>query len=376
MVGRNDANARRRALRAVPLTALVTALLGLLGASSASAAPRDLFGVMSQTALTTQDYQLMGDAKVGTHRFEIPWAQVDPTPAPNDYNFGGVDTVMTQLATEGIEPLPFIFTTPEWAVKLDGGACGKRCAIYAPHKPAGLAAWKTFVSDVVERYGPGGVFWQQNPNLPENPVHEWQIWNEQNSPSFYGPKPNVPAYAKLLKASDSAIAAADPTAEVIVGGMFGTPLGGRKPGRAAWDFLGRLYDVKGIKRAFDGLGIHPYAAQMKKVIGQIDLWREEITAARDPNVDLWLTEIGWASTGPTNPLVRGAAGQAKRLREAFDYFLQNRRKLNFRVIIWYSWRDRPADDTICEWCPGSGLLTESRAKKPSYTAFTSYTGGS
>lgn len=376
MLGRNDANARGRALRAVPLTALATAVIGLLGASSANAAPRDFFGVMSQTALTAEDYGLMGDAKVGTHRFEIPWGAIDPTAAPNDYNFASVDAVMSELATEGIEPLPFIFTTPEWAVELDGGACGKKCAIYAPRTPAGLGAWKTFVGDVVERYGPGGTFWQLNPQLPENPVNEWQIWNEQNSPSFYGPKPNVPAYAKLLKASESAISAADSGAEVIVGGMFGTPLGGRKPGIAAWDFLARLYDVKGIKRSFDGVGIHPYAARLSKVTGQVDLMREAMVEARDTSADIWITEVGWASTGPANPLVRGAKGQAKRLREAFDYFIRNRRKLNIGAVIWYSWRDRPEDDTICEWCPGSGLLTESRVKKPSYKAFTSYTGGS
>ncbi len=35
------------------------------------------------------------------------------------------------------------------------------------------------MTTVVKRYGPGGTFWKQNPGLPHDYIHEWQIWNEE-----------------------------------------------------------------------------------------------------------------------------------------------------------------------------------------------------
>ena len=109
----------------------------------------------------------------------------------------------------------------------------------------------------------------------------------------------------MLKAGHDGITAVDPQADVLVGGMFGTPLHGRKPAIPSWDFLKKLYDVKGSKRYFDGVSIHPYAGQFKKVKLQTDLMRDEMKAAHDSKTDIWITEVGWASSGPQNPLVRG-----------------------------------------------------------------------
>ena len=109
---------------------------------------------------------------------------------------------------------------------------------------------------------------------------------------------------------------------------------------------------------------------------QIDLLRDAMVAAHDRDAELWITEIGWASGGPPNPLNRGLAGQADRLREAFKYFIAKRRKLNVEALVWYSWRDNTADDVqLCEWCPESGLLKEDRSPKPAFDAFTDFTGG-
>ena len=39
-----------------------------------------------------------------------------------------------------------------------------------------------------------------------SPIVDWQLWNEQNSKTFFAPKPSAKAYAKLLKAGHDAIA--------------------------------------------------------------------------------------------------------------------------------------------------------------------------
>jgi hypothetical protein len=373
MSARSKFPARRRAV----IAALLVLSFTLVGAATASArTPRDFFGVMPQTSLSTQDIEHMGEAKVGTLRFEISWSAVDPT-AGGDYNFGGVDAIVRDAAESRIRALPFIFATPGWVAKLDGANCpADRCGTFAPRSPAALAAFKAFTGDLVRRYGPDGVFWQQNPTLPKVPIRAWQIWNEQNSPSFYEPKPSVPRFAKMLKAAHDGISGADPGAETIVGGMFRSPLGGRKPGIFAEKFLAELYDIKGAKRSFEGVAIHPYAAKVGKVSAQVDLMRDAITHAHDRGTDIWITELGWASSGANNPLVRGSKGQAERLREAFNYFIDKRRAFGVRSVIWYSWQDRAAVEGLCAWCPGSGLLTKGGKEKPAYRAFVRYTGGS
>jgi polysaccharide biosynthesis protein PslG len=366
-------HARHRAV----IATLLALLIALTAAASAQAVPKTFFGTMSQTALGAADFQHMGQAKVGTLRTGIDWASTDPTPG-DDYNFGGFDAQVREAAQQGITVLPYVVGTPGWVADLEGSKCdvaANRCGIFAPHTKAGLGAFQTFVADLARRYGPNGIFWQQNPSLPEQPIEAWQIWNEQNSPTFYGPKPNVKHYAKLLKAAHNGISSVDPSAEVLVGGMFGTPLHGRKPAISSWNFLAKLYDVKGSKKYFDGVSIHPYAPKLVNVQLQVDKMRDAMKAAHDTGAEIWITEVGWASGGPTNPLVRGNRGQAQRLNEAFDYFLSKRRAFHIRTVIWYSWQDT-TDRGPCEWCQGSGLLKQNGAEKPSYHAFTDFTGGS
>jgi hypothetical protein len=355
---------------------LVVALAMAAGASAAP--PKSFFGVMPQGGLTDADYKRMGQADVGTLRFELFWAGIDPSSAPGDYDWSGPDAVVASAARNGVSLLPFVASVPPWALALDGHDCElHRCPAYAPKGKQALAAWSDFLADAARRYGPGGEFWDSNPTVPERPIRAWQIWNEMNSPSFWKPRPDVKAYAKLLDASHRAITRVDRKAEIVLGGMFGTPLGGRKPAVAAWDFLAKLYRRQGVKHDFDGVAPHPYASKLNKVLAQIDLIRDEMIAAGDRNADLWITELGWASGGAPNPLNRGLAGQADRLTEAFRYFTKKRRKLNIALLTWYSWRDNSATNAgLCEWCPESGLLREDGTTKPSYDAFTEFTGGS
>jgi hypothetical protein len=366
---------KRRGIAGVVTT--LAALCALLLAASAEArkAPRSFFGVVPQAPIGTADLNRMGQGKVGTLRFEIFWAGANP--APGDFEFGAVDQIVADAARNNVDLLPFIYSTPQWVARLDGNNCSaERCLPFAPEGNQSRDAWKAFLRELVGRYGPNGDFWSLNPNLPENPIRAWQIWNEQNSPSFYRPKPNVGRYAKLLEASDKAIGSVDAKADVVMGGMFGTPLQGRKPAIAAWEFIERLYDIRGARKSFDAIAPHPYASSMKKVRAQMELIRNEIKKARDRGVKLYITELGWASGGPAHPLNKGTQGQAERLREAFNFFLAKRRAWNVETVTWYSWRDNPGGGGLCEWCPRSGLLREDLSEKPAWRAFVKYTGGS
>jgi hypothetical protein len=306
----------------------------------------------------------------------MSWATIDQT-AADDNNWGEYDALVAAAARNGITVLPFVFSTPPWVANgLDHYGCEvPACGLYAPAGPAALAQWQRFLREAVQRYGPNGAFWAEHPQLPVTPVTTWQLWNEQNSFSFYEPKINARAYATLLRTGSEAIRSVDPNAKILLGGMFGTPGGVKKPKYFAWTFLRKLYKVPGIEAHFDGIGVHPYAARMVRVIEQTKLMHKETVRAGDPT-EMWVTEVGWSSGNGSNPLDRGKQGQARRLREVMTYFIGNRAKFNVQNVTWFAWRDL-GGEPICEWCGKAGLFKAgSLTPKPSWKSLMAYTGGS
>jgi hypothetical protein len=365
--------------RGVAALVAVACALGISACGAADGAdsesepvPATFFGVMTQGPPNDASFERMKPAGVGTFRSFFPWSQLEPE--LDDYDFSLTDSVVSGAAEQGIEVLPYLLATPPWVAKLDGHDCGDHCGLFPPESPEALNAWRDFVEAVVARYGPGGEFWHDHPDLPKVPIRAWQIWNEQNSPSFYAPRPDVASYAKLVEVAASAIQEVDPDAEVVLGGMFGTPFGGEAPGISATDYLQQLYSILGSDPPFDAVGVHPYGAHTSKVTEQVAGLHDVIEGSGD-DARLWVTEMGWSSDEGSEPLERGPEGQATALTDSYEYLLDNRESLNLQGIVWYSWTDFKGAD-ICAWCAGSGLFTEDGTPKPAWSAFTSFTGGS
>jgi hypothetical protein len=343
-------------------------------------APHEFFGVVPQGLLTDEDLARMAQGKVGTIRLVIPWGALVPTKTDTEVNLSTIDPVVLGAAEKGIRVVPTIYGTPAWVAEdLDGYNCDPGCGPFAPTSEAALAAWKDFVGQMVDRYGPGGSLWTGNAGVDAVPVRTWQIWNEQNSPTFYQPKVDPAAYEHLLAAASEAINERDPNAEVILGGMFGTPFKGEPPALSAPVFLRDLYAIDGAADTFDAVAAHPYAARESKITLQVKLLHDEITRAHD-NAGMWITEVGASSEvgdkPGDNPLLLGPEGQAQQLRTAFQFFLDQRQALDIEGVTWYSWRDT-SDPNQCDWCPGSGLFEEaSLTPKPAWAEFVSFTGGS
>jgi hypothetical protein len=347
--------------------------------------PADFFGVVPQGGITDADLERMGTGKVGTLRLVLPWDYLDPTAAPGDTDLSTIDPVVLGAARYGIRLLPTLYGTPDWvAHDIDGVDCkagtDNPCSYYAPRSAEALAAWKSFVSDMVTRYGPDGEFWATHPDVSPVPIRAWQIWNEQNSPSFFQPAPDPDAYAKVLSSAADAIRDFDPGAQVLLGGMFQQPLHGKPPAYKADDFLQKLYAIDGTSDDFDGVAAHPYSPDVSAIEAQVQLLHEQIDAAGD-DATLWITEVGGSSGDGSDcttpcPLEVGPDGQADLLRQAFNFFLDKRTDWKIDSVIWYSWRDTSPDFPVCDWCVNSGLFPETGFDaKPAWGAFTSFTGG-
>jgi hypothetical protein len=355
-----------------PRALVIAAAIALCAAASAAAAPRSFYGVASQTPLSAKEYERMGEGRVGTLRSMLSWRSIDPSKAPGDHQWGSFDDLVASAARNGLRVLPFVYGSPDWAARgLDRRRCGGRCELYAPRRAAARSAFAEFVGAAVDRYGRGGEFWAEHPNVPREPIRAWQIWNEQNSRTFYRPRPTVKGYAKLLDAAARAVHSRDRRADVVLGGM--AELAGSDKAVAASRYLSELYGRRGTRRDFDGVAIHPYGGRLAAVRRQTELIRDRIRAAGDGSVGLWVTEIGWSSGAGADPLEVGRRGQARKLSQAYRYFRSHRGALNAKLVSWFSWRDSAT--TICSWCARSGLFTKALSPKPAWRAFARLSGG-
>ena len=70
------------------------AFAALCAGTAQAAAPAEFYGVTPQRPLGSADVDRMGQAQVGTLRFEVSWALIDPTSAAGDYNWAATDALV------------------------------------------------------------------------------------------------------------------------------------------------------------------------------------------------------------------------------------------------------------------------------------------
>jgi hypothetical protein len=345
---------------AVALTSLLGAFAG--PASAQSPLPATFWGVNPVAVPTESQVQRIAAGGVGSLRVPLSWSEIQPT-ARSGPNWESFDALVEAPLRHRLQVLPVIWGTPSWV------------AAEPRDLPlADLAAWNGFLREAVARYGPQGSFWAEHgalsaDPLPYAPIRLWQIWNEPNF--FYFADPVSPAaYAKLLASSHAAIAAVDPGAQLLLGGMFATPA--QRPPRAysAADFLDRLYARKGVKESFDGVALHPYASDTSTLAGSIETVRETMQEHGDGATGLWITEIGWGSA-PQGPFQKGSKGQARELGRAFSLLRAQRQRWHLQGVHWWSLTDDPSP-TACNFCGHTGLFTAGFQPKPAWARFTAF----
>jgi hypothetical protein len=360
-------------------------------AASTPRAPKGFFGIVPQTTLTEKDVKYMKAGGIETIRWPMLWSAMQPT-RKGEYNWAAFDPVVEEAALQGLTVLPFVVTTPSWL--------NKKYTTLPIHNAVQRRAWTRFLRAAVERYGPGGQFWvehspatirAQKEKEAQGPVYEipgahlrpirkplpiraWQIWNEANF--FYFAYPVSPHdYARLLKLSAPVVRRAAPGAKVILTGLFGKPTAGAKRGMPASKFLEQLYKVRGIKRYFDGVALHPYAIDSEQLEELVEEFHQ-VTVDNHDRVPLYITEMGWGSQNDfhINAFEHGVRGQVQELQSAYRYLLKNRRRLDLKSVYWFSWKDLPDS---CSFCDSVGLFKSGAGfrAKPAWRAFVQFTHG-
>ena len=324
--------------------------------------PPGFIGISPQGVATDEGYELMEQAGLTSVRLPLPWSAVEPF-SPNLVapDWSGFDRSVALAAEHGIRIFPFVYRTPPWlesepTVEPDGSRWAR-------------AAWASFLLSAVRRYGPGGDFWSENPDLPYLPVRLWEVWNEENIVAFGRADPE--GFARLIRISGRVLHRADPGAKVILGGLFGRPLQ-VPPNVRSGDFLSRLYRARHVKRFFDGVALHPYVADARAIPGQIRNLRRVMRVHHDGGTPLYVTELGWGSDSFESRWEQGWWGQAEELDQAFTMLTEHRRSWRIGGVWWFSWADAPGG---CQFCDSAGLLTQGGKAKPAWYSFNAWTGG-
>jgi hypothetical protein len=347
-------------LRVVRAVLAVALLAGLALPAAASAAPGfagmtadDLFGkpgAYRNNALAAQHA-----AGVKTLRVTLDWSVIEY--APGAYDLSWYDRYVLDAAEHGITFLPVLFHAPDFRETHPG----TRFA-YQPKNNADLA---NLAVKMVDRYGPNGTLWQQNPGVPAHPMTAWQIWNEPNLDQYWYPKPNASQYRSMLQTVGAAIKSRDPNAEIVTAGLPDSRLGGAI---RLQPYLKTLYKGGGTN-LFDTVAINSYAVSPKYLGKLMNAGRKYINRLGGRSDKIWITEVGWCDKGVKHRFCVGAKKQKKYTGQALSLIKKKRSAWKLRGFVWFSWRDGKPYTSKDFWGNHTGLLTIKGKKKPAYSAF-------
>jgi arabinogalactan endo-1,4-beta-galactosidase len=327
------------------LVLLITFLAALspAAAQAATRVPQGFVGMMAGGPLFYPNVNLGGQLDtmvadgVETFRVQFNWAGLQPYKSFGDVpagqaggfqNVGGVptdvsetDKIVTLAAERGLTVLPVVQFAPSWAA-LHPGELNSA--------PASTSTYASFVGALAQRYGSRGSFWTANPSVPRVPIRMWQIWNEPESTSAWTSAPWARTYLDLLRASRTAIKAADPSAKIVLAGLA----------NFSWRYLADIYAVHGARNLFDIVGVHPYTAQASGVIEILKNVRNVMNRSGDRHKPILATEVGWPSSRGKVKIYgfeTTESGEAKQVASVLPLLARYRQSLGLMGFYYYEW---------------------------------------
>lgn len=209
---------------------------------------RTVFGVTVEKIDAASGLDQLTDSGITWTRREVIWSSIEPEEGQRIWD-SSLDLEIINAAIREIDPILIIGSTPQWALKT-----GFNCGAVAEDK---FMALGSFAYDLVKRYSAA----------PYN-VHYWELWNEPDAAGILGcwGDPSDSNYyggyyyGQMLQVVYPMIKAADPQAQVLVGGLLldcdpvNPPKGMNcTPSK----FLKGILE-SGAVNSFDGVAFHAY----------------------------------------------------------------------------------------------------------------------
>jgi hypothetical protein len=285
-------------------------------------------------------------------RANTDWPRIEPE-APqgsgHTYRLDGLDDWVRALAEHGLRWAPAVMgvPTPPWAVDTEAAQlCGLRAY---PARDADLAA---LAGALAKRYGRGGSFWRENPDLDPHPVVEYELWNEPNLGSFWCPVPSPKQFAQLADTTADAILAVDPQAELVLGGLASfhhTDF--NRPGDARYasaEFLNRmLAERPALADKIDVVGVHAYGASPRLALESLARQRAAVDSTALRGRPLSYNEYGWFTSGES-PVVPAIPDEARAGYLALMTDLATRSNCGLDSIAPHTWITNESDPANLE----------------------------
>lgn len=204
---------------------------------------------------------------MGGVRITLDWSQLLPDGSSGPTDFAAYDAEIAAAAQEA--------AAEHVVLSVQIGSGGPEKAFVAN------GTWAARVAEVVEHW--------------KSEVHYWEAWNEPNA--TYG---TASAYVEnVLEPFYNAVKSVDPTAQVIGGTVVGMDLGYWQGIAAAGGFrymdIAAIHPYTGHNRSFEEQGF-PAAYQSLRAL---------MAANGAGSMPVWITEIGWWSTGPEDYIDQG-----------------------------------------------------------------------
>jgi hypothetical protein len=355
----------------VRLTVLVVVLAAALAAAPSSQArvpadfagltADDIFGAGANGNTGYQDSNLASvqTTRTGLLRKVFAWKDIETS--PGHYNLTVYDRFVLNAAAHGIKILPILFDPPSFRARGHGG--------HGTWPPASNADFAAFAQVLVRRYGRHGTLWTDNPGTRKRAITSWQIWNEPSLTVYWLPHPSARQYARMLRVVGRAIEAIDGRrrTEIVTAGIPPSLLSSAIRIKR---YIRGLYRAHG-KRYFDTLAINSYARNARELKSLLRGIRRLMNRAHDRRAKIWITELGWATSGPHNRFNVGESGQAHRISSAYKQIRRLRRRYRLRGVVYFSWKDQPpyAPNFQDLWGLHTGLLRQNGTFKPAFGAY-------
>ena len=276
-----------------------------------------------------------------TRRMGAPWIHLtganikfDKPGQPDEPNFAQMDSQVNRARRLGL------------GVLMSLGGIPKACSVKPrpndvttcpPTTAADRREYAKYLEVVLRRY--------------KGKVTHYESWLEPNQASFWPPKANPVAYARLLRSQYPVFKRVDPKARLIFAGIGGVDL----------QYLRKTLDALKGRRVFHLVGSHPYrfpptppdvlqqdhdrngTPRNFDWVGELTAYEQEFTRHGYGRPRMWLTEFGWPGnnklTNPGDPYFPDEQAQADNLARAYRLMLTDSR-LNFiQSAFWFNLRD-------------------------------------
>jgi hypothetical protein len=181
------------------------------------------------------------------------------------------------------------------------------------------------ITAFMERYGPGGTFFKENPDVAKRPITDIEVWNEPNFQYMIPPRKGVDRpviererealYAKVLPLAYKTIKARWPRTNVVGFGAGGASRGDIR-------FIKNVHAKSpAVAKSYDTLSTHPYQPPIAPEAFYIKPWGGFDTASslkeiRDilaghgrRDAPIWYTEVGWPISQKDGGMFKDKPGQ-------------------------------------------------------------------